>query len=152
MAGLTPELESEFDALKMQLRGYEVAREEDGNWVDVMRYRPTELGRKQAIATANWLTWRAKQRRQSNATHKVRPVVSIDVDFTQRTMDLDSALVQDFGDIIPREEPATDINNEIQRLATEQRDNRAGGFVTKEGVVPFNYAAEAANAPLPEGF
>ncbi len=153
MNELTPELENEFDKLKMQLRGYEVARETDRGWDVVKTTRPTDLGRYQAIKDTNFLNWKHPLEK-----YRVRPVVSIDVDFARKTSDLDGALVkpnelEEFREALP-EEPLllTGDNLDLEATLAMKRDNDAGGFVTPTGVVPFDYASAANDAPLPEGF
>lgn len=178
---LTPELAEQFDKLGMQLRGYEVAREnDDGSWEVVMKLRPNQLGLEEAIKAARWLEWRSNQRKLG-FVYKARPIVSIDVGLTEmrasgEDMDLGTALVQDVGDIIPFQpfdheaakgdavEKATD---ETQPIATttdlEKRiamaaayrpaDLAAGGFVvaSDKPAVPFNYADQAAAMPFDLG-
>lgn len=78
---LTPEMTETFDKLMMELRGYEVARLLDnGRWERVIAYQPNDVALRQAKRDANWFQWRASQR-QVKETYRVRPIISLDIDF-----------------------------------------------------------------------
>lgn len=151
---LTPELTKEFDALKMELRGYEVARETDYGWEVTAKFRPMEMCRKTAIQMANWLTWRCKQR-GDDQTYRVRPIVSIDVDFMKTVTGAENAEVTNFGDIIPAQPMEGDetslLTGSTENLVRAKQDAAelaAGGFITSAGTVPFDYAKQSAEAQL----
>lgn len=58
--------------LQIELRGYEVARATGRGWEQVGAFRPTELGRRQAVKDAVALGGH-----HPAETYKVRPIVSL---------------------------------------------------------------------------
>lgn len=85
---MSAELQAQFDALQMELRGYEVARmvvvpTDDGKtaigWERVGAYRPNDRGRDEALRSMNHLNHLAKKAGR-NVIHRMRPVVSIDIE------------------------------------------------------------------------
>lgn len=94
-SAITPELQAQFDALNMELRGWEVARlNPTGEWEQVDHYRPNDLGKNQAIRSTNWLTWRSRTEGRAE-TYRMRPIVSIDVEAAMRPAPQEAPLVLD---------------------------------------------------------
>lgn len=160
----SPELQAEFSKLNDELRGYEVAKENDfGGWDKVMTTQPTNLGLSEAKRATNWLNWR-HHKRTGERPYRLRVLVSMEIDLTPKTDDLDGALVEKFGEVMPAE-PLTDEEAKIQQAQKDEldiaianaRDNAAGGFVVAGArgksvdappVVPFDYAQQAADMPF----
>lgn len=120
MSTLTPELEAEFDALKMQIRGWEVAKRVEQGWEEVKRLRPTELGRKQALRDLHWL-----QNRNPGVEYALRAVVSLEINFDMEQPE-ESAIVAptqlEMSFPVPADEsgqPRPDIPLNYAELANE---------------------------------
>lgn len=156
MSKLTPELESEFDALQMELRGYEVARKHQFGWMPVGNYRANEAARKQALQYASDM-----MHRHPGTIYRVRPIVSIDVDFARRVeipgmedavLNLDSDQEQ-LQLELPLPEPPP---SEEKSLIIKPEGNEFGGtgYHNPDGPeIPYNYdeISKLVDVPDPWG-
>lgn len=57
----------------IELRGYEVAKQEGKRWVQVLSYRPNQYGWKQAVRDVKGLC-----EEHPEVTYRIRPIVSLE--------------------------------------------------------------------------
>lgn len=146
---LTPELEQEFDKLRTQLRGYELAREEeDGSWTPVIKYRTNPAALDQAIAAGRYLEWSSKKRGYPE-TYRVRAILSVDVGLS----DPPRLPVPEEALVAPEElesMTAQETDDESLIIKPDSNEFAGEGFKVKghAKAIPFDYASQAAQMEL----
>jgi hypothetical protein len=143
------ELMREFEALEMQLRGYEVARLTDEGWEQVNRFSPDERGLSLAKKEVNWFNWRHGK---MGVQYRVRPIISINVDFPRDGVNVGDAIVTPAQLELPLPVP-----EESLILNPEGTEFAGTGFVVPDKdrpgqstEVPFDYDRLAGELAIPD--